>query len=100
MKVFYIFMGIGVVMGALFFFLSGNYSNAGQGLLIVNVEETDPGLTCISDSDCWCRNFDGTNFLPGKQEVEELCCTTENIGTGFCSSSDAKVGYCGVCIYG
>ena len=28
--------------------------------------ETGPETACTQDIDCWCRNFDGAGFLPGK----------------------------------
>lgn len=31
-----------------------------------DLEETGENTYCESDADCWCRVFDGTQFLPGK----------------------------------
>ncbi|MBI4176203.1 MAG: hypothetical protein HY518_03290 [Candidatus Aenigmarchaeota archaeon] len=31
-----------------------------------DLPETGPENYCDSDSDCWCRNFDGAKFLPGR----------------------------------
>lgn len=33
---------------------------------VIEADETGPETVCKQDADCWCRNFDGTQFLPGK----------------------------------
>ena len=33
--------------------------------------ETGPRESCKVNADCWCRNFTGAEFIPGK--VESVC---------------------------
>ena len=55
--------------------------------------ETDQGYQCTLNTDCWCQNFHGAGFLPGKGE--SLCCTNETIDGFMC----IKANYCANCIY-
>ncbi len=62
--------------------------------------ETSPDISCASDSDCWCRIFDGTKFLDRSSSAQGLCCTEDNLGETFpCSFPESKVDHCGVCVY-
>lgn len=45
----------------------------------IEPQETSPETPCASNDDCWCRNFTGAQFLPGK--VPSLC----NLQTNHCS---------------
>lgn len=47
------------------------------------VGQTGPETSCKTDSDCYCRNFDGTQFLEGKTP----------------GSCDVDAGYCKPCFY-
>ncbi len=38
--------------------------------------DTGPDTPCVSDSDCWCRSFDGANFY--EEKVPSYCNLTVN----------------------
>ena len=59
----------------------------------LDLNETNQGHACASNSDCWCQEFNGAEFLPGKDK--SFCCTTEAIDGFVCS----KPNYCANCIY-
>lgn len=40
-------------------------------------QETGPETSCISNKDCWCREFTGAEFIPG-HKVEGFCDITKN----------------------
>ena len=47
------------------------------GSVILNpVDETGPETICKTNDDCWCRNFDGAKFSPGK--APSICNTQTN----------------------
>lgn len=47
-------------------------------------EETGPQTSCVSNKDCWCKEFTGAEFIPGKK-VEGVC--------------DTKLNRCQKCVY-
>jgi hypothetical protein len=59
--------------------------------------ETGPEWSCNSDEDCWCRNFDGTEFVHSTSP--SICCTEEKIESGPCSDSEANINHCAPCFY-
>ncbi len=52
----------------------------GKCLPTSKVTETDSTTACEVSGECWCRNFDGTKFLPGK--VTGIC----NLQTHRCNN--------------
>ena len=65
---------------------------AGRAVAL-DLNETNQGNACVSNSDCWCQEVNGAEFLPGKDK--SFCCTTEAIDGFVCS----KPKYCANCIY-
>jgi len=43
------------------------------------IQPTDESTVCQTDSQCWCRNFDGAHFTPGK--APNRC----NLQAGHCN---------------
>jgi len=67
---------------------------------IPDLAQTDPSFPCETDEDCWCKIFDGTQFIPGKSSGQGLCCTEDMIGqSSACRSDETVVGHCGTCQY-
>ena len=57
----------------------------------IKLDETG-GLTCASNDDCWCRNFTGAEFMPGR---EPSSCCTQKDKDRFCPAP----GVCQLCTY-
>ena len=63
MKIFIIAMIIMIsVIGSIIYF-----SHPAQKATANTIEETGPNTACSSDTQCWCRSFDGSKFIPDEK---------------------------------
>lgn len=59
---------------------------------IVAAAETGPTTACTTDADCYCRSFNGAEFVEGETTLSS-CCTEVN------GSRCPQVNYCQQCTY-